>query len=183
MGTRTNIKPLYVNTGESKTSSALGRLQADYYSSIASVQSDQPNGRFENAIRFDIQASYTNRLYEGIEFDPDKPLILYLERYYQRDITDPAYQSAGDYNLKTNRFFGGDTEPPTGNEQNIYIGYQGNQGANSARVGVEHVDQGAFSGSKAYTAGVPAGQWLSEEIIFINSSSQGATDGDLPLQG
>lgn len=177
-GVRENIKPLYVNDGTSKTSSSLGRLVDDYYSAIATVETDQPNGSIANSIRFDIQASFTNRLYQDILFDPDKPLILYIERYYESDITDPAKQSGGDYNLKTNRFFG-DISTEGGNTQNFYIGYQGSEGATSARVGAEYIDQGAVNGSKAYESGNPFAQWTSEEIIFINSSAPGLTDGRL----
>lgn len=177
-GTRVNQKPVYFNDGSTKTGSSLGRVTSDIYSSIATVETDQPNGALASAIRFNIQASFANRLYDGTSFDPDKPLIINLERFYQRDITDPTYQSGGDYNLKTNRFFG-DVSTEGGNPQNFYIGYQGSEGATSARVGAEYIDQGSVSGSKAYIAGIPAGQWLNEEIIFINSSAPNEPDGKL----
>lgn len=254
-GTRTNMKPLVVLMGNSKTSSALGRLVADYSAAASTYVTDVKNGDLAGSIRHNFKSNTnTGTIWGGgtLILDGSKPIITYVERYYDFDITDPDYQShsfvptsgsltpsaiytitvegnvttytadanpttaemqssfisqinalglsieavttdggvwvqptvigtpisvtcsanlKSSSNLKTNRIWASPANTPS--DSSSYIGYNGAEGAGSARHAIENVD----SVSHYYGAGVPAYQWVSESFLFNNSSASGVEDG------
>lgn len=167
-GTRTNVKPLYVNIGDSKAGSSLGRVTTDFFVASAESQSIVANGEAAGSVCCDLKGEH-NATFQGMLFDADKPLIAYLERYYDFDITQSQYQNgSGGFNLKTNRMWYGNP-----GDNNIYVGYQGSEGGN-ARLGAENMDNNK---SNYYGAGVPPSEWLNEEFIVRNSSAPDVRDG------
>jgi len=96
-GTRTNAKPAVVLMGNSKTSSALGRLVADYSNASSTYVASMKNGSLAGSIRHDFKspASNTGAIWGGgaLVLDGSKPMIAYMERYYAFDITNPQHQS------------------------------------------------------------------------------------------
>jgi hypothetical protein len=172
-GARTNTKPLYVNLGF-KTGSAWGRDTTNYYNASAVEQSSTKPGSLTSAVQYDLEAAAGAGIFQYLPFDPAKPLITYVERYYDFDINDPAAQNgSGGFNLKTNRLYK-DATPSS--ENNAYVGYQGSEGATSVRLFVENVTGNA---GQYYGVGVPVSQWVSEEFIFNNSSAVSVADGEL----
>jgi len=119
-------------------------------------------------INFEIRLEY---------FDPSKPLVQYVERYYDFDIRDPLVWGANGagtgvagLNLKTNRLY----YDLDGAANNVYIGYQGKD-ATSARVFTERVEVSA----DYYSVDTPtASTWGSEEFIYIGSSAVNVEDGE-----
>ncbi len=177
-GSRVNVKPLYVNLG-AKAGSSYGRDTNDYYNAAAVSQSSVKPGSLASAIRYDLKAAGQAALFQYLPFNPAKPLIQYIERFYGFDITDPNAQGANGggtgvpgFNLKTNRLYKDNTP---NSENNVYIGYQGASGPTSVRVFVENVE---VSG-EYYDIGVPtANTWASEEFVFLNSSAVNVSDGE-----
>jgi len=97
LGTRSNIKPLIVMMGASKTSSPLGRLVGDYCNAASSYVTGVKNGELAGSIRHDFKspAGNTGAIWGGgsLVLDGSKPIIAYMERYYDFDITNPHHQS------------------------------------------------------------------------------------------
>lgn len=177
-GSRANAKPLYVWKGDgSKAGSALGRDTSTKWDSTSVLATDQPLGSLANVIKWDITSGFLNRLFHTLSFNGEKSQFLYIDRFYQKDITDPAnFGSDGAYNLKTNRWFGGAGTGGTTSDNNVYVGYQGNQGAGSARIGKEFLDNNL---NASYGQTVPPQVWLSEEYYLKNSSAPGVRDGEV----
>lgn len=173
-GTRTNVKPVYVSYGATKTPSNLGRTAAVKFDTNAVADVSRSLGQTGGSVRFDVNngPSSAPTAFDNLTIDGTKPSITYIERYYDFDITDPAVRDpSGGSNLKTNRWWAtGKTYP------NVYVGYQGNDGANSVRMFVEGVSNNT---SNYYGVGVPPQQWLSEEFLLKRSSAQGVKDGEL----
>ena len=179
-GARTNTKPLYVNLGF-KAGSVLGRLTSDYFHSSGVEQSSVKPGSIASAVRLDFKYLATisaPEIFGDVDFNPAKPLIQYIERYYAFDIRDPNVWGANGagtgiagFNLKTNRLY----YDLDGAANNSYIGYQGKD-ALSARAFTERVEVSADS----YSADLPtANTWGSEEFLFLNSSALNVEDGEL----
>jgi len=113
-GTRTNVKPLYVNLGV-KAGSSYGRDTADYFQVSGVEQTSVKAGSVAGAVRFDFKYLSTisaPAIFGDIDFNPAKPLIQYIERYYAFDIRDPDVWGANGagtgvpgFNLKTNRLY------------------------------------------------------------------------------
>ncbi len=171
-GTRQNVKPLYVNYGDAMAGSPDGRRTDNFWNAATvSLQTVIKNGSLTGALKKDFKLSSVGS-FESFEFDTTKPLIEYKERYYF-DILDPLYQNAsGALNLKTDRWW--KDKAPAGGKNDAYIGYQGAEGIGNVRIGVENV---TGNSSAYYGVGVPANQWLCEEIIFQNSSAVNIKDG------
>jgi len=173
-GTRTNVKPLYVNLGDGKAGSSLGRDTGDYFNSSSTYQTAINVGQIPGGVSFDHFES-TEGIFKDFPFDPDKPLIEYTERYRDYNITEPDYQSGGvnpGFNLKTNRMWVG---PGASGPNNIYIGWQGIDGTyGSGRVIVESVGGGQSEYNDVTTNPF---SWSAEEINFENSSAPDVEDG------
>lgn len=178
-GSRSNVKPLYVNLGV-KAGSSYGRDTADYFQVSGVEQTSVKAGSVASAVRFDFKYLSTisaPAIFGDIDFNPAKPLIQYIERYYAFDIRDPDVWGANGagtgvpgFNLKTNRLY----YDLSGAANNSYIGYQGKD-ALSARVYTERVEVSADS----YSADPPTeNTWGSEEFIFFNSSAVNIEDGE-----
>lgn len=88
---------------------------------------------------------------------PDR-LYVYFHRRYDFSISDSSNWGPNGLNLKVNRFWGVD-----GN--NIYIGYQGKEGTNSARIFPEFTATGGATwvGSKLEQV---KDRWNQQEIIY-----------------
>lgn len=175
LGTRANVAPLYVAFGEERAGSPLGRRVGDYYHPTNSIASDAvPLGAITTAYRFDFKVTETGSWGQELFVTDDvrKPLLQYLERYYDFDITQPQYWSSGQLNLKSNRIL----VFPRGS--NIYLSYQGANGPGSLGVHCEYTndDYTQWAGLD-----LPARQWTSEEIVFQNSSDLGLNDGFLKI--
>jgi hypothetical protein len=134
-----------------------------------SITSDLRFGNSGRSLKFNISKT-GGTAFEMMEFD-SKNLYLYVQRYYDFDISDPKTWGEIGLNLKTNRFwsgFGGEY----GN--NIYLGYQGKEGVESGRITPE------LTGIKSVWPGkgLPhiANQWVQDEII-LKSSDIGVENG------
>lgn len=97
-GTRTNIKPVLVMMGDSKTTSSLGRNVADYTAAASVLDTVFKRTNLNGSIRHNFK-SYSGAtgaiIGDGtsLVLDGDKPVITYVERYYDFDIADINYQS------------------------------------------------------------------------------------------
>jgi hypothetical protein len=173
--TRISQKPMWMWAGaNSKNGDSGGDDTADYFPSIATVETDLTHGQMARSIRFNIAAGYTNALVKGIPVDPEIPRIEYIERQYEKDITDPDnFSSGGDYNLKTNRWWTSRSVSPEGNS---YVGYQGTEGGN-VRLTIEYLTNAGPA--KYYGSSVPNLAWLSEEFYLKDSSGEGVRDGEI----
>lgn len=169
-GTRGNIKPLYVNLGDSKVSSSLGRVAVDIFRETSVAQEVVRNGKSDGSIKCDLML--TNSTTGSLVFDPEKPVIVAVDRFYDFDITEPQYQnSTGGFNLKSNRFWAGS---PAGGVANVYIGYQGSEGGKTSRVVAEYLSNNV---NNYYSSDQIPFEWVNEEFIFKHSSSAGIRDG------
>lgn len=178
-GSRTNVKPLYVNLGV-KAGSSYGRDTTDYFHVSGVEQSSIKPGSVPSAIQFDFKYLSTisaPAIFGNLSFNPAKPLIQYIERYYAFDIRDTNVWGANGagtdvpgFNLKTNRLY----YDLAGAANNAYIGYQGKDPL-SVRVFVERVEVSA----DYYNVDLPtANSWGSEEFIYIGSSAVNVEDGE-----
>jgi hypothetical protein len=177
-GNRTNVKPLYVSLGDQRQGNGLGRKTGDYYHVHSEASNVQTVGAISQTLRFDFKGTETANAIWGNEIffteDPSRPLLQYLERYYDFDIYQPQYQHLNQFNLKTNRLWGNWNLDP--NVCNLYVGYNGSwQDPETSAVATEHTSEGTvWMSTKA-----EAFQWLSEEYVFKNSSAPDAADGIL----
>ncbi|MFV8571121.1 hypothetical protein ACNQ6O_07910 [Marinobacter sp. SBS5] len=115
-----------------------------------------------NALKYRISDDYRDVAIPRIEISPAPArLYLYFHRRFDFSIGDSSTWGPSGFNLKVNRFWGND-----GN--NIYLGYQGKEGANSARIYAEYTAEGGsvWPGSEL---GQVKGQWTQEEIIYSAS--------------
>lgn len=98
----------------------------------------------------------------GITFNSNE-LYIYLQRYYDFSIANPATWGHIGINLKTIRLW---SNFGTG-AHDVLLGYQGKEGLDSARVTAEHTEVGSvWPGAKAPQ--VP-NQWLQEEFLYKES--------------
>lgn len=176
LGSRANAKPLYVSLGTQKAGLSLGRLTGDYYHANTAASSTRQLGSITQTYRFDHKGLETaNAIWGNENFfteDATRPLLQYVERYYDFDIYNPIYQAGGQLNIKTNRMWGNWNIDP--NVVNIYVGYNGSWAApDTSAVAPEHTVE-----SPLYIdATLPMGQWMSEEFIMENSSAADVSDG------
>ncbi|WP_417536944.1 hypothetical protein [Methylophaga sp.] len=120
-----------------------------------------PTGK-GSALKYRISDNYREVAIPRIEISPPPDKIyLYFHRRYDFSIGDSSTWGPSGLNLKVNRFWGKD-----GN--NIYLGYQGKEGANSARIYAEYTAEGGsvWPGS---ALGQVKDQWTQEEIIYTAS--------------
>jgi hypothetical protein len=91
-GTRANVKPVYVNLGNAKVGSALGRVTADYHPPESVVDTVVKNGQLSGSIRRNHKGTInaTNSIFGEMPVDDTKPIIHYVERYYDFDIASSA---------------------------------------------------------------------------------------------
>lgn len=131
--------------------------------SLASETTPTDSGR---ALKFKIQQASSALAIPEIDFDSDQ-LYVYFHRRYSFSIGDSSTWGSLGFNLKTNRLWGDD-------QNNIYIGYQGKEGANSGRIYPEYT---ATGGSVWTGNNLPqvANKWSQEEIVYqasdINSKN------------
>lgn len=102
-GTRTNVKPLYVNFGDSAAGDSLGRLTGTYINSGSGCtigQTEIKNGALLGSHKFNITVMGT----AGITLDPSitfpdntKEIYQYRERRYDWDFANPRVQCKGYY--------------------------------------------------------------------------------------
>ncbi|MEO8154543.1 MAG: hypothetical protein ABI605_15840 [Rhizobacter sp.] len=174
-GTRTNVKPLYVAFGDQRAGSALGRRTGDYYNIGALASNAKTVGAITQTYRYDFKGTETENAIWGNEIffteDATRPLLQYMERYYDFDIYQAKYQKGGQFNLKTNRLWGNWNINPS--VCDLYVGYNGSWGPMGA-VAAEHTPE---SPSWMDNTDVPAFQWMSEEYVFQNSSAPDRPDG------
>jgi hypothetical protein len=163
-GTRTNVKPVYVNLGDALAGNSLGRDTGNYWGAEVELTTAILLGGQSSAIRYDFKPSFQSS-FDNLDMpDVNQPFITYIERYYDFDTTQSQYQnSSGDFNIKTNR----PHHPGFNPQNNTYINYRGAEGGN-CRAAVEYVDgtQSHYYGA----GGPPAFQWMSEEFIMKHST-------------
>lgn len=183
-GARTNVKPLYVNIGDGKAGSSLGRNVGDYYHNTASVthQTTKKLGQLPGAVLADMAAidaevGTPQPIFSLSIAASINPIIHYIERWYDFLGDDPNALNAGALNLKTNRFW---AEPgsPTGNS---YFAYQFAEGAcGNIRALVENPSQtlpnSRFYGTERCFEGLA---WQNEEFVVIQSSANDVADGNV----
>lgn len=158
-GTRTNVKPLYVNTGGGKTDTALGRDAGDKFPAASVYQTTIKNGSVPGAVGLDHYNNSTDAVFDDVSLDPSKPFVSYVERFYAFDITDPAYQNgAGGFNLKAFRIWA------SGDNNNIYHSYQ--ESGDSGLYFVENIWPG---GADYFGITHVDFSWFSDEVLFENS--------------
>ncbi len=120
-----------------------------------------PTGK-GSVLKYRITGDYRDVSIPKIELSPPpRKLYLYFHRRYDFSIGDSSTWGPSGFNLKVNRFWGND-----GN--NIYLGYQGKEGANSARIYAEYTADGGsvWPGS---ALGQVKNQWTQEEIVYVAS--------------
>jgi len=112
------------------------------------------------ALRFDHSTSSSAGA-ARVPFQTDE-LYLFVKRYYDFDITDPANHGPIGFNHKVTRIWWG--LGSSAEKNNIHLGYQGTEGGRTGnpRVSPENTD-GAL-----YTDGAPFApeQWLQEEFLY-----------------
>lgn len=180
LGARANAKPLYVNLGDSKGGSTLGRLTNDYFHSSAAINSNQPLGQIEQAVQVDFNQAGSVASFGGLPFISNselKPLIQYIERYYDFLNDAAGTNSEGKLNLKTNRFWGDGSTAG-----NAFSGYQFGDGlTGNIRFYTEYIGQESGRPSTYYSSSRPfvGRQWQSDEYVVQQSSAPGVADGHL----
>ena len=94
-GTRQNVKPLFVNFGDSRFGHALGRITSEHINSNCALDTGVKNGSLASSYRYDIKNFGDNgMLGQPITTqDQAKPLIQYVERLYGFDFDDPRIQN------------------------------------------------------------------------------------------
>jgi hypothetical protein len=185
-GVREDVKPRYVNLGDSRNGSTLGRITADNFHAGCTVQTALKCGQMAGAIKHDASsvngAGAFGQNYNG---SPVRPIIDYTERWYDFSMTDPAaLNSSGELNLKTNRYWAKNgTSSPSTEGNNLYIGYNpGDNGGNAhgnIRCGLENLTQPAHNlGSRWYPTNRPfeGFAWQSEEVV-VQESDPGVWNG------
>lgn len=95
----------------------------------------------------------------GITFSSNE-LYIYVQRYYDFSIANPANWGSMGLNLKTTRMW---SNFGTGGHD-ILLGYQGKEGVDSARITAELTQNGSvWPGAKAEQV---ADKWLQEEFVY-----------------
>lgn len=116
-----------------------------------------------SALKYRISDDYRDVAIPKIEISPSpEKIYVYFHRRYDFSIGDSSTWGSSGFNLKVNRFWGKD-----GN--NIYLGYQGKEGANSARIYAEYTAEGG-SVWPGGALGQVKNQWSQEEIIYTASN-------------
>ena len=160
-GVRVNTQPLYVNLGDGKAGSALGRDTSDKFTGDTVYQTAVKHGQLPGATYIDHNSS-SSSIWDAIVVpDGNKPIISYVERYYDFNIGDAAYQGSLGFNLKPFRIWNDDS-----GINNLYYGYQGAESQNSCRYFVENVWGG---GADYYIAPQVDFAWFGESIVVENS--------------
>ncbi|MBJ6137692.1 hypothetical protein [Marinobacter litoralis] len=155
--------PLYYFNFEngSKNQSKLSFITKPLAANGTITSQTTPTGE-GNVLKYRISDDYREVAIPRIEISPapDK-LYLYFHRRYDFSIGDSSTWGPMGFNLKVNRLWGSD-----GN--NIYLGYQGKEGANSARIYAEYTAEGGsvWPGSQL---GQVKDEWTQEEIIYSSS--------------
>jgi len=98
-GTRTNVKPLFVNFGDSRFGSSLGRITTTHISPNAVSDTVVKLGGMASSWKLDIRQFGDSGIIGTpvTTQDQTKPLIQYIERRYGFDYADPTIQNNGYY--------------------------------------------------------------------------------------
>lgn len=96
---RNNIKPLFVNLGDTVNGSSLGRITSSHINNNLTVDASVKAGSLSSSFKWDIKVHGDGGLI-GTAIttqDQSKPLIQYIERRYGFDFDDPDIQNNGYY--------------------------------------------------------------------------------------
>jgi hypothetical protein len=87
LGTRENIKPKYVNFGDSKFGSILGRDQSNYFHTDTIIDTAIKSGALSSSIKRNNKGTInaTKSLFGELPVDDSKPILHYCERFYNFD--------------------------------------------------------------------------------------------------
>jgi len=94
-GTRENVKPLFVNFGDSRSGNSLGRLTTAHITSNATSDTVVKAGALTSSWRLDLKVFGDDGFFVNpvTTQDRTKPLIQYIERRYGFDFDDPKIQN------------------------------------------------------------------------------------------
>ena len=197
-GTRTNGQALYFSSGQQLTGdSYCSRLTSTrYYNTTVATSTT-----YGNSVVIDLAQGSLHPYVFGtpIPFTPTKPLITYVERYYDYDVMNPAnldtpFDVANPntyaFNLKHFRLWSADATHDiytggaacgyNGNPPNGWTNAQGlPPSVSGTPTGYMFVENVSGNSAIYYPSSTPASQWLNEEYIFKNSSASGVKDGQL----
>ncbi|WP_323753759.1 hypothetical protein [Marinobacter sp.] len=112
-----------------------------------------------HALRYPVTNDHSATVLPRIDFDqaPDR-MYVYYHRRYDFSIADSSTWGPNGLNLKPNRFWSRD-----GN--NIVLGYQGKEGANSGRMIAEYTGNGGTLWI-GRSLGQVKDEWIQEEIVY-----------------
>ena len=85
---RSNIKPVFVHAGATRFGSNLGRDTLEHFGSLVVESATEISGSLSSSMRWDVRdyASASAGIFTtAVSFNPDKPLIQYIERFYDFD--------------------------------------------------------------------------------------------------
>lgn len=173
-GTRTNTKPVYVNLGDGKTGSSLGRQTGDFFASDASYGTSIKLGSLSGSVRRDMDDS--DAAFGGIDVGAGaKPFIHYVERYYDFLNDADGTNGSGELNLKTNRWWDNGQV-----NTNFLVAFQFGDTTLQGRTSVpSFTEQDEGLPSRYYWGSRPfeGRAWQSEEYILKQSSDVDILDG------
>lgn len=97
-GTRENVKPFFVNLGDSFSGNALGRDTAAHLNTNATIDGVVKLGGFSSSLKFNIREYGNSGIISApITLSTEKPIIQYIERREQFNYNDPQIQCNGYY--------------------------------------------------------------------------------------
>jgi hypothetical protein len=87
LGIRENVKPKYVNLGDSKLGSVLGRDQNNYFHTDTIIDPSIKSGQLSSSIKRNNKGTInaTKSLFGECPVDENKPILHYCERFYNFD--------------------------------------------------------------------------------------------------
>ena len=98
-GTRTNVKPLFVNLGDSRFGSSLGRITTEHINSATVSDTVIKAGALASSWKLDLKQFGEGGIMGQpiITQNQTRPLIQYIERRYGFDFADPTIHNNGYY--------------------------------------------------------------------------------------
>ena len=166
-GNKVNAKPLlWVDFNENIQPSSTNSQRTSWGGGLnagAEVSSDNPAPNATQSFRFDLSTTYgaSLGLYDIRDAIGERTQRLYMfaRKYYGFDIVDD--KGANGFNLKMYRFWGDQSNVPE-DRNNIFWGYQGNEGLTSGRMTAEYTDGNRYSS----IIGQEEGEWMVHELIY-----------------
>lgn len=186
-GTRTNVKPLFVNLGGSKAGSSLGRDTGDYFNAGASVVADKSLGSISQPVKYAaVVGGSESEYFGGLIFNSGgstDPIIAYTDRYYDflrnpaGTSSDPGFE--GTLNLKHFRVWREGTRPPDA----LSVYFNNDDGTGTVQFYPEQPDVSLQPDPLARYYGdtrpFEGRAWQSDEIIVKQASGIDVADGRL----